>query len=1840
MSPISTFTFTDGVTTSSDIIITQLSYDYNNKDKLISVVIGEGVTTIGVSAFENCIHLTSITLPDSLITIESFSIKNTNINTLIIPKNVTTIGTQAFYLSNTRTTYIILNPSIILDENVGTSIYTASAVLFLFYRTDSAPDPENTPLIYARAPAEAYKKYISDEMASIKFTFDDNTVSYSQDSIITQASYDYNKKDSLISVTSTNYVYSSIVSFGDNCFQNCSKLSNVIIPKYVTSIGNNSFNGCSSLNTITYDDASIITTLGTNVFYGISLCDVTFGKTDEAPAATSGTIYDTSLYPPGSNFTYLDISNYQVAFEYNNQLTEYSNDILISSSSYTSANKSNLTSVICGKYAPVLSIQAGTFKDCSNLTTLILSEYIEIISHNAFHSCNISTLILPSSIKEIGNAVFQNNNTGLTLYVLNPSIINVGITAVFATSSPNIVYYYNTPNIPTETDNTIFNTDLYTNNTTFNYLTYEQSSVTFYFDDNSSELYDSGYKITSSSYNNKKNNLISVIIGDFALATTIGIQAFLDCTKLTSILIPDSITSILTEAFKNCNKLETIKYQTPADITIGANIFNSTPAMDVTFYSTSGSPSTGVYDQSIYANGSSFTNLGLNELATKFTFTDIDPIYSNDIVISSSSYGENNTTLLTVEFTIYNDFPKVLPTNINKSTFANCAELTDVINFPSSISVIPDYCFQNCNKLVNITLPDTITTIDRYAFSYCSLLTSINIPENVGEIGSYAFQYTGITSIIIPNSTTIGIGMCKGCSSLTYIKLPDNLTSIPNDLCLNCSSLVNIDIPNTVEVFGDGSFYGCKNLNNITIPINVTTIGNATFFWCQRLKYMYVLNPLNITNIGESSTFTFNSHKYGGTGTDVYFYKTESGPSAPEELTGIYGSSTFSSGTRFHYISTQMSSMKFIFNNTVEYSDDDVLSQSSYSYANKDNLISVIPENSKYIWRNMIGVADNAFLSCSNLNDITFPKLITSLGDNMLDGCGNLRYINYENPKIITTLGTDMFANTSNILVKFYNTGITPSTTEGTVYNTTLYNYSSYKYIPYLDAIALYFDNQDEPDLLYNIESFENDSWDYDNKKDNLTLVIFGENCGVIELGYRALYNTSLTNVILQEGLETIGHETFANNPNLTTITIPSTVTSMKNNIFANSTSLNEIIYLNPNNVSTLNITGIVPSNTTKTVYYYNTPSGPNAPGSVTNTVYDTSMYGSNTTFNYISNEMSGVKFTFNDSAEPIYTNDIILDASSYNNNIDSLIDISFGKEFSRTTTIDFAAFKNCTQLTSIKIPNTITTVGDYAFEGCSLLENIAYQDPSNITIGGDVNSLAFLDTPDMNVRYYNTDGEPTTGVYNTSLYTIYSTFEYISVEILGVKFEFDYGPVLYSTDTVINAASYGEATDLVNVILRTDYDDFVEDIVQVTEIADSAFADNTLLTNIIIPETVTTMGSNIFNNTSIESIAFNDPLKITSVGSNWFTLSYPYVPIDPLSVVYYFTPEEITTGGVFERSLYETQEPYASDVQYTYIASGPYAIEASIVIEPISTQLITTKTYEIVEPISNSTGDFTYTSSNDSIASVSGNVINIHTTGVVTITATQSATYTFLESSETVPFTIKLDPLLSGFSVPTKTIADEPFVLTPPTSAAVDEPLPTDFSYTILDDTMASISDATVTILNSGETIITAILDETEIYGSASISAPFIVLNQLVPNLSNFSIPEKIYGEYPFTLTPPDSDSPGSFIYSSSDASVAVLNNDILEITGNGSCLITAEQQPSGIYVTASISSAFVAHDSTTDNPAVIDSANNLSINYFLQTESTYATLTGETEYVDESELITTTKKVLFTQQQVRIFK
>ena len=301
--------------------------------------------------------------------------------------------------------------------------------------------------------------------------------------------------------------------------------------------------------------------------------------------------------------------------------------------------------------------------------------------------------------------------------------------------------------------------------------------------------------------------------------TSIGYAAFGECSSLTSVTIPNIVTSIGTHAFFNCSSLTSV------------NIPNSLTSIGyATFYECSNLSSINIPNSVSSIGDWSFGNCS--------SLTSIDIPNSVTSIGGSAFHSCTGLESINLSDNI---------TSIGRNCFDSCINLTTV-NIPTSLYVIDTSLFRFCTSLTSVTIPNSVTSIGYAAFYYCSSLTSITIPNSVTSIGWYAFRdCSSLTSVAIPNSVTyIGYAAFGECSSLTSVTLGNSVTSIVDWAFAYCSSLTSVTcLANTPPYLGDDVFYNTPSnkILNVNCGLKDDYISSWTDFYSYNIHEIpFVVN--------------------------------------------------------------------------------------------------------------------------------------------------------------------------------------------------------------------------------------------------------------------------------------------------------------------------------------------------------------------------------------------------------------------------------------------------------------------------------------------------------------------------------------------------------------------------------------------------------------------------------------------------------------------------------------------------------------------------------------------------------------------------------------------------------------------------------------------------------------------------------------------------------------------------------------------------------------------------------------------------------------------------------------
>ena len=447
---------------------------------------------------------------------------------------------------------------------------------------------------------------------------------------------------------------------------------------------------------------------------------------------------------------------------------------------------------------------------------------------------------------------------------------------------------------------------------------------------------------------------------DGAAIIKINQSAFLGHTSLTSIMIPNSVTSIGNSAFYRCGLLESVVFEENSKCqSIG----------DYAFYECSSLMSILLPSCIQSIDGRVFSGCGsLTSITIPSCVTSIEPYALSDC-----------SSLINVIFEENSKCAK-----IGYNAFSGCESLTS-INIPSSVTSIGDCAFEACRDLTSIIIPSSVTSIGFYSFACCGI-ENITLPfigdtklnptnTNFGYIfGAYSwsdnnkFVPTMLKSVtILEGCESIEDYAFRSCSSLESITIPESCESIGESAFAYCGKLTSIIIPNSVESIGDYAFRGCSSLASVTIPSDITSIESNTFMECYNLESLRVdennkiYDSRNDCNaIIETAT---NTLIFGCKNTIIPNNITSIGDSAFEDCrdltTIIIPSSVTSIGNRAFNECRSLSNVIFEENSTCE-----SIGESAFAYCR--SLTCIMIPNSVII------IKLQAFYECESLESAIF----------------------------------------------------------------------------------------------------------------------------------------------------------------------------------------------------------------------------------------------------------------------------------------------------------------------------------------------------------------------------------------------------------------------------------------------------------------------------------------------------------------------------------------------------------------------------------------------------------------------------------------------------------------------------------------------------------------------------------------------------------------------------------------------------------------------------------------------------------------------------------------------------
>ena len=829
------------------------------------------------------------------------------------------------------------------------------------------------------------------------------------------------------------------------------------------------------------------------------------------------------------------------------------------------------------------------------------------------------------------------------------------------------------------------------------------------------------------SYNSYSGNIdipSSIIyFGENYSVTSIGQATFWGCSDLTSIFIPHSVTTIGEWAFRDCSSLKSITI--PHSVTcIGASAFSGCSGLiEINFNATN-----------------CFTR-GFD------VWTDEWSIFDGCISLMTFNIGNN---------------VKKIP----NCFFKGCSGMTS-ITLPNSITNIGEYAFSGCSGLTSVSIPNSVIYIGQQAFENCSSLTDISISNSVTSIDYGTFQgCSSLKGVSIPNSVTnIGKSAFQGCSNLICISILANLTSIDVDAFSGCNvekliyaegctkavstglvGVSEVSLPQTLQTIDINTFANFTNLKTISIPKSVTDIGNGAFFGCSGLRSVTVCSDkLSLSGAFPDSKNVENLIYADGCTKAVSTGLTSATEVILPETLQTIDASAFANFTNLKSVTiprnvTSIGSRAFSGSSNVE----NLIYADGCTKAMSTGLTSVSEVS---LPQTLQSIDAGAFMNFTNLETIFIPKSVTSIGENAFSNCSGLTSVHISDLAAWCKIAfgdSSKSGSVSNPLGIAHHLFLNGEEVKDLVIPN---NVSSIGYIAFWACHCL--TSVTIPNDVTNIDKSAFASCN------SLASVTIGD--GVTNIDSWAFYNCkALATLNIGSSVTNIGDGAFNNCVSLNSVTIPRNVTKIGNKAFAGCTGLSSVTVCTDN----MSLSGMFPDskNVEKLIYGEGcTKAVSTGLTSVSEVVLPKTLQtiDANTFYNFRNLKEITIPQSVTSIGENAFygcsnlasVKVLVTDYSDFcTNKIVNLIKSRIGKPFmlidengneikdfripEGVTTVGEYAFCNCSGLTSVLIPSSVTSISQQAFSGCNNVEKLIYGEGCTKTVSTGLTSVSEVILP------------------------------------------------------------------------------------------------------------------------------------------------------------------------------------------------------------------------------------------------------------------------------------------------------------------------------------------------------------------------------------------------------------------------------------------------------------------------------------------------------------------------------
>ena len=564
---------------------------------------------------------------------------------------------------------------------------------------------------------------------------------------------------------STVSIGEGVEEIGESAFEDCKWIVNINIPSSITTIGGGAFLRCENMTG--YFDLQC-KTIGNSAFYGSGITHLRL-----APEVTT---IGTSAFSHCRKLKKIEFYNSEITetmFEGCTSLEEVLINYVTHIGKKAFYNCSLLTNIKLPE--SVKTIESEAFLDCSSLSSVDLDDNLTTIGKAAFQGCtNLGMISIPDRVTSLGSDIFKNCSklTSITIGAKVDRLNRTMFEGCVALESLTI----SDGNSPIELDEPKLLDEI-----PLNY---------FYMGRNFKE----GSKLW-------QKRLEKLEIGD--LVTTLGYEAFFNCTNLKTIIIGSGV-EIFNDPFPSCPNISEIS------ISNNNKFFDSRDQCNAVIKKQT------------------------NELVYGCQNTTIPKSVVK--IGNAAFYACSNLTSINIPDGI---------TEIGYAAFSDCTRLSSII-FPNSISSIGKSAFSGCEQLESVIMSNKVSSIGEHAFMNCSKLNSIVIPNTIIEIGEKCFSGCNSLESVHIDTETCDDWFAR-LPSIKRVTLGENVKVIKTSAFVLCSGLESIAIPDGVNEICSSAFKGCSSMTNLSLGKNVSEIGYKAFANCTSLTdvYSYASKPVD-----------------------------------------------------------------------------------------------------------------------------------------------------------------------------------------------------------------------------------------------------------------------------------------------------------------------------------------------------------------------------------------------------------------------------------------------------------------------------------------------------------------------------------------------------------------------------------------------------------------------------------------------------------------------------------------------------------------------------------------------------------------------------------------------------------------------------------------------------------------------------------------------------------------------------------------------------------------------------------------------------------------------------------